>query len=150
MRLHAAVIFELITALRLTTKLLYVFANLNAKQPLAGVFICDAAGLWRRSATAVRDRAKSSCAPFCHTQQALVHHSVPLFRRRLLIGRRSCLRRFLQVRDVGKVVLLGHTDGQSQNHHLPFAGSRGDKRQKTGQRWEERQRRPAGKDERGE
>lgn len=56
-----------------------------------------------------------------HTQQAPVRRSVPLLGGRFLIGRRRRLRRFLQVGDIGKVILLGHTDGQSQDHHLPFA-----------------------------
>lgn len=74
-----------------------------------------------------------------------MHRSVPLVGRRFLIGRRCCLRRFLQVRDVGKVVLLGHTDGQSQDHHLPFAGSRRDKERKTGQRWDRETEKSSGK-----
>ncbi|TNN87004.1 hypothetical protein EYF80_002759 [Liparis tanakae] len=52
-----------------------------------------------------------------------MHHLVPLVRRGLLIGRRWCLRRFLQVRDIGKVILLGHTNGQSQDHQLPLTGA---------------------------
>lgn len=53
----------------------------------------------------------------------LIHHLVPLLRRGLLIGWWGSLRCFLQVRDIGKVILLCHTNGQSQDHQLPFTGS---------------------------
>lgn len=39
MRHRAAVIYELITALQLTTKLLYVFTYLSVKQHLTAVFL---------------------------------------------------------------------------------------------------------------
>lgn len=60
-----------------------------------------------------------------HRTSALVHCLVPLLRGRFLIGwwRWCCLRCFLQVRDIGKVILLCHTNGQSQDHQLSFTGS---------------------------
>lgn len=58
-----------------------------------------------------------------HTRSTLVRYLVPLLRRGLLIGWWWCLRCFLQVRDIGKVILLGHTNGQSQDHQLPLTGS---------------------------
>lgn len=167
MRHRAAVIYELITALQLPTKPLYVFTYLSVSQHLTVILfatLLDCGGSSNTAelpstafqpSTILKPPTKSFLprAVMLHSilpHTTLMHHWVPLLGRRFLIGRRCCLRRFLQVRDVGKVVLLGHTDGQSQDHHLPFAGSRGDKQRKTGQTWGERQRRPAGRDERGE
>lgn len=161
-------IYELITALQLTSK--YFFTYLSIKRPffplqhlvsyLVLIFISvtvlssgaiSGAGPWH-NALKCSDSPKTlhnkttflhldsetvsrfffdiaSFASFhlhsilSHTTSTLIHYLVPLLRRGFLIGCRCCLRRFLQVRDIGKVILLGHTNGQSQDDHLPFTGS---------------------------
>lgn len=154
MKVCTVVIYELITALQLTTQLLYVFTYRSVNPHLTAILSTRLPNGELPSPTAIPETAyvmvraaRCHVAP-CHTQQAPVRRSVPLVGRRFLIGRRRRLRRFLEVRDIGKVILLGHTDGQSQDHHLPFAGSSRDKQQNEDQRWEEKRRRRAGEDNR--
>lgn len=164
-----AVIYELITALQLTSKLFYLFTHLSITGifPTFGFIVsshfyfcnrvssCGAisgAGL-KHNALKCSESPKTAqnkttllyldseiiscfssisylshpftCAPFSliRTTSTLIRYLVPLLRRGLLIGWWCCLRCFLQVRDIGKVILLGHTNGQSQDHQLPFTGS---------------------------
>lgn len=85
-------------------------------------------GLWKRSLVVLFYHNLSTAShslsnTLAHTS-TLTSYLVPLLRRGLLIGRRRCcLCCLLQVRDIGKVILLGHTYGQSQDHHLAFTGS---------------------------